>query len=88
MELYFSCLIRKRVYFRNNIRNEVFTRTTLNENISISFRPVMTEVCLAGDVEDEPGVETFPILKGESFMPKWLAVNYKHGQWLGQFGYD
>ncbi|HEX19558.1 MAG TPA: hypothetical protein ENG78_01870, partial [Acidiferrobacteraceae bacterium] len=29
MELYFSCLIRKRVYFRNNIRNEVFSRTML-----------------------------------------------------------
>ena len=88
MELYFSCLIRKRVYFRNDIKNEVFARTMLGENLSVSFRPVMTEACLAGDIEDEPGVEIFPLLKGDAFVPKWLAVNYRHGQWQGQFGYD
>ncbi|GMQ91937.1 MAG: hypothetical protein BMS9Abin11_1253 [Gammaproteobacteria bacterium] len=88
MELYFSCLIRKRVYFRNNTQNGVFARTMLGEKLSVSFRPVMTEVCLIGDIEDEPGVEIFPLLKGDAFVPKWLAVDYRHDQWQGQFGYD
>ncbi|HEX19305.1 MAG TPA: hypothetical protein ENG78_00540 [Acidiferrobacteraceae bacterium] len=88
MELYFSCLIRKRVYFRNNIRNEVFSRTMLGEKLSVSFRPVMTEACLIGDIEDEPGVEIFPLLKGDAFVPKWLTVDYRHDQWQGQFGFD
>lgn len=87
MELYFSCLIRKRVYFRNDIKHEVFARTMLDENLGVSFRPVMTEACLVGDIEDEPGVEIFPLLKGDAFVPKWLTVDYRRGQWQGQFGY-
>ena len=88
MELYFSCLIRKRVYFRNDTKNEVFARTMLAENLNVSFRPVMTEACVVGDIGDEPGVEIFPLLKGDAFVPKWLAVDYKHDQWQGQFGYN
>lgn len=52
MELYFSCLIRKSVRFKNNAysTNSSFAAPRL----LIGFRPVMTKVCRVSDVEGDP----------------------------------
>lgn len=87
LELYFSCLIRKRVNIRRQARADAIFKTAVNNFLSISFRPVMTKVCQVSDVTDEPDVEPLPIIKPERFTPNWLSLDYKNGQWLGDFGY-
>ena len=70
LELYFSCLIRKRVNIRQQPRTDAILKTTVNEFLSISFRPVMTKVCKISDVTGEPDIEPLPIIKPERFTPR------------------
>lgn len=93
MELYFSCLIRKQVRFRDAAAvsdNTTDTKhtVTLNDQLQICFRPVMTRIC-GNDYEgDEPPLTDFPIAKTRPYVPRWLHIDYRKGQWQGEFGYD
>jgi len=90
MELYFSCLLRKEIRIRESVRNnidEAFT-AQLSDNLHISFRPVMTKTCSVSSCEGEaPPLSDFPIKKPQSYVPKWLKLDFKKGEWCGDFGY-
>jgi hypothetical protein len=87
MELYFSCLLRKRVYFRATPRSDCAARANLTAQVSVSFRPVMTHVCSVREAVGEPEVETLSLVRTTEFTPKWLALDYARGAWSGEFGY-
>ena len=84
MELYFSCLIRKKVRFRENLEGEIVYVT---DQLSVRFRPVMTAVCGIDYEGDEPPLTDFPIKKPESFVPHWLKLDFKKDKWIGEFGF-
>lgn len=84
MELYFSCLIRKKVRFRESPDGELVKVT---DQLSARFLPVMTEVCGIDYDGDEPPLTDFPIKKPESFVPRWLKIDFKNGEWAGEFGF-
>lgn len=86
MELYFSCLIRKRVLFPAAPRADA-TCAQLDERVTVCFRPVMTRQCAVSGVQGSPELEAFPIRRPEAFLPKWLALDYRHGNWSGEFGF-
>ena len=90
MELYFSCLLRKEIRIREVARehtNEAFV-TELSNGLHISFRPVMTKSCSVSSCDGEkPPLTDFPIKKPESYVPKWLRLDFKKGEWCGDFGY-
>jgi len=86
MELYFSCLIRKRVLFPSAPHADA-TCAMLDERLTVCFRPVMTRQCAVSGVQDSPELEAFPIQRPDAFLPKWLALNFRHGNWSGEFGY-
>ena len=86
MELYFSCLIRKRVQFLSAIHPDAMC-ATVDERLTVCFRPVMTRHCALSDVEGTPELESFPIVRPEAFVPKWLALDYRRGVWSGEFSY-
>lgn len=86
MELYFSCLIRKQVLFHERQRQA--DSVTVNEKLSVSFHPVMTESCMIKDAEPEPVKSDFDIQRRECFTPRWLKLDYKKGNWLGEYGYQ
>jgi len=89
MELYFSCLIRKQVRFRDAaIDANDDTSTPLNEHLQIRFRPVMTRACGKDYEGDEPPLTDFPITNEQAYVPRWLRIDYRRGQWLGEFGYE
>ena len=85
MELYFSCLIRKKVRFYEQRRSD--DCVNVMENLDVQFRPVMTAVCGRDYEGDEPPLTDFPIAKPDAFVPHWLSIDFKHGEWLGEFGY-
>lgn len=87
MELYFSCLLRKRVYFRTEARADVAAQARLNERVTVSFRPVMTKACSVREAEGAPELETFPLKRVAAFTPHWLALDYRAGRWTGDFGF-
>jgi hypothetical protein len=57
------------------------------ERLRVSFRPVMTSVCGKDYEGDEPPLTDFPIVKPHAYVPHWLRIDYRHGQWQGEFGY-
>ncbi len=90
MELYFSCLLKKEIRIRETAReevNEAFT-AKLSDNLYFSFRPIMTKSCSIESCDGEkPATSDFPIEKPQSYVPKWLTLDYKKGEWCGDFGY-
>ena len=90
MELYFSCLLRKEIRIRETLReklDEAFS-AQLSDVLHISFRPVMTKTCsVSSCAGDKPPLSDFPIEKPQSYVPKWLKLDFKKGEWCGDFGY-
>lgn len=85
MELYFSCLIRMRVRF---LENESGGDTTpVSDKLAIRFRPVAGRRCDLHAVEGEQPLDDFPIVRRAPFVPHWLNIDYRKGQWVGRFGY-
>lgn len=84
MELLFSCLIRKAVRFPKEADPESFVSAT--PHLKVRFRPAMTKFCRISDLGDEtPPLEDFPIKKPSAFVPKQLFIDFRHGQWRGEF---
>lgn len=85
MELYFSCLIRKKVrFYQGNYAGEV---VYIDNKLGVCFRPIMTKVCSKDYEGTEPPTTDFPIHHAEKFIPKWLKIDYRHGEWMGDFGF-
>jgi len=90
MELYFSCLLRKEIRIRESVRDKIDEAFTaqLSDDLHISFRPVMTKTCSVSSCKGEaPPLSDFPIEKPHSYVPKWLKLDFKKGEWCGDFGY-
>jgi hypothetical protein len=86
MELYFSCLVRKRVYVREG--DDVGDMVAVSDNLWLRFRPVVTERCVMREVDTaNPPVKDMPMENPERFFPHWLTVDYSRGEWLAEFGY-
>jgi len=84
MELYFSCLIRFRVRFHDApVHGE---GVPWGDKLWISFRPVMTRACGTDYEGEEPPLTDFPIARPEAFVPRWLKIDYRQGEWIGAFG--
>lgn len=85
MELYFSCLIRKRVHFDVPPRGDT---AWIGQALSLSFRPVMSKGgCSVADTDPEDMLVDLPTGEPRRFVPRWLELDYRKGQWLGEFGY-
>jgi hypothetical protein len=86
MELYFSCLIRKRVRFPATPHVDA-SCVRVGETLTVCFRPVMTRACAIETVEGSPELEAFPIQRRDAFLPKWLQIDWRNGAWSGEFGF-
>lgn len=84
MELLFSCLIRKRVRFSEQVTKDA---VPASDRLSIRFHPAMTRACTLSDLEGSPPLDDFPIANPRPYIPRWLAIDYRRGQWVGEFGY-
>lgn len=86
MELYFSCLLRKRVVVRTTDQSDY--TVSISDKLKIGFRPVMTKSCSISDCNGEsPPLSDFPIVRPESYVPHWLKIDFRKGEWMGEFGY-
>ena len=86
MELYFSCLIRKQVRFGG--AREGTDAVPVREGLHVRFRPVMTQRCSVSEGGSAPPLTEFPIVNARAYMPHWLRIDYRRGEWLCEFGFD
>ena len=84
MELYFGCLIRMRVVFREHQDDPPVHRVT--DVLGIRFRPVMTQSCRLAPDGAAPPTTDFPLVEPQRFVPRWLTIDHRGGQWRGEFG--
>jgi hypothetical protein len=87
LELYFSCLLRKRVHFLAEPHSGSADCVTLSDRARLCFRPVMTRACRTDDLAGEPDTESFPLVRTAAFVPRWVALDFRRGAWSGDFGY-
>lgn len=83
MELLFSCLLRKRVYFGDAAEHS----TPVNERLAVRFRPIMTRHCSVSEDGGLPPSDDFPLANPRPYVPNWLTIDYRRGEWAGDFGY-
>ena len=88
LEMYFSCLIRFRVVFPDRAQSDYISLKSDNNKLQIYFHPIMTKHCNIEQIRGhDPDTETFPIKQPEKFIPKWLKLDYRKQQWVGEFGF-
>lgn len=83
MELLFSCLLRKRVYFGE----DTDASTPVEGRLAVRFKPIMTRRCSVAEGGAHPPSERFPLENPRPYVPNWLAIDYRRGEWVGEFGY-
>jgi len=86
MELFFSCLIRLRVRFYE--QDTAASATPFTPQLAVRFRPVMSRSCDLHAVQGKSPLEDFPIVKRAPYVPHWLHLDFKKGEWVGEFGYQ
>ncbi len=89
VELYFSCLVRKQLRFCaiNSPPDNDVQYARVMPGFFAGFRAVATQQCRIRDVGDKPPVETMPVHKPERFVPDWIKIDYRAGQWIGEYGF-
>jgi hypothetical protein len=85
MELYFSCLTRLRVRFYDGDLDASATR--VSERLAVRFRPVMSQRCDLHEVAGKPQLMDAPLARRASFVPHWLRLDFRKGEWHGEFGH-
>lgn len=85
MELLFSCLIAK--YVRFNEVNAPVNGVAVTDNLTVCFSAMMSQSCdIAGSRDFE--TETFAVKNSHRYVPHWLEIDYRSGEWQGEFGYS
>lgn len=83
MQLYFSCMVKKRVLFHDETDHET---VTVNEQLKVLFRPVQSLKCSPEEfAENHPVKQEFKTLAAVKMKPKSLEIDFKKGQWVGEY---
>ena len=86
LELLFSCLIRKKTYFIPSPHQDSLLLDAHISSVQVWFRAVGSKTC---SITDQPiqDLQTFPLKRTDAFIPRWLSLDYRKGEWVGDFGY-
>ncbi len=90
MELFFSCLVRKRLRWDTAALDGTFLPTGPgHDKLRVWFHPVVSQHCAlpAGDDLDALPLQDFPLMRKEAFTPRWLRLDYRGGVFVGDFGW-
>jgi len=85
MQLYFSCVLKKRVLFHATSELET---TDVGSSMKIAFRPIQAAAC-----DPEEFANNYPVGRvletpaATKMMPSKLRIDFRKGQWEGEIGY-
>ncbi len=85
MQLYFSCVVKKRVLFHDRVE---FETQVVNDHLQIAFRPIEAARC-----DPEEFARNYPVGRvldttaAGKMTPSWIGVDFRQGRWKGEFGY-
>jgi len=100
IQVYFSCLLGKRLAFYTNqpqngawqVEADLFSSMLeesqqLTDKIFIRFNTVMTKDCPVSDYIGPPPVSDFKISNLKPYVPSWLNIDFNNDKWLGEYGW-
>jgi hypothetical protein len=100
VQIYFSCLLGKRLAFysdtemngawrvdKKTFSSMVNDAEQLTENIYVRFNTVMTKACPVSDYIGPPPVTDFIISNQKPYVPSWLNIEFNKGEWSGEYGW-
>ncbi|GMR16265.1 MAG: hypothetical protein BMS9Abin31_0584 [Gammaproteobacteria bacterium] len=85
LQLYFTCVVQKRVVFHEHT---VLDTITVNPRLEIAYHTVQSDACDPVEFADTHPVKKELKSKGAlSMRPSILKIDYKNGEWLGDFSF-
>ena len=100
IQVYFSCLLGKRLAFYTDqpidgtwqLQTEEFyellkSAQSLTDNIHVRFNAVMTKACSTSDYIGPPPVTDFDIKNKKPYVPCYLNIDFDNGVWSGEYGW-
>ena len=85
LQLYFSCVVKKRVVFHHSAD---FATTRVNDRLEIAFRPIASAVCdpreFAAHFPAGKDLSTGPAAR---MIPRSVEIDFRAGRWEGRFAY-
>ena len=83
MQIYFSCVVQKRVLFHD--QTDDATRD-VNQKLKLLLRPVEAESCDPLEfAKHHPVSHEYTSTAAKNFRPSELRIDYKSGNWSGEF---
>ena len=83
MQLYFSCVVKKRVLFSEQAE---FATTTVDDNFQVAFHPVESASCDPIEfAKNFPAKREFDSISAKKMHPRLLKIDYKQNNWQGEF---
>jgi hypothetical protein len=85
LQLYFTCVVQKRVLFHETTNLETITA---NPNLKISYHTVQSNACEPVEfAEKHPVKKELNSKAALSMRPSIFKIDYKDGQWIGDFSF-
>lgn len=83
MQLYFSCVVKKRVLFTEQADFKV---VPVNNNLSVAFHPVESASCDPIEfAKNFPARRELDSVSAKKMRPRSLKIDYKNNTWQGEF---
>ena len=85
LQLYFTCVVQKRVVFHEQTDLETITA---NPNLKIAYHTVQSNACDPVEFADKHPVKKELNSKGaKSMRPSLFKIDFKKGEWIGDFSF-
>lgn len=86
LQLYFSCVVKKRVLFHD--RAVQLDCVGVNDRIELAFQPIASAACDPQTfAASYPQAKNLSAGKASSMVPRTVEIDYRQGNWEGQFHY-
>jgi hypothetical protein len=85
LQLYFTCVVQKRVVFHEHTDLESIT---VNPNLKIAYHTVQSNACDPVEfAEKHPVKKELDSKAAKSMRPSLFKIDYKNGEWSGEFSF-
>ena len=85
LQLYFTCVVQKRVVFH---RRAEFDTVVVNNRLEIAFRPIASAVCDPREFAlNHPAGEDLSQGVAARMIASTVEIDYRQGNWEGHFSY-
>ena len=85
LQLYFTCVVQKRVNFHEQTKLKTITA---NSNLKIAYHTVQSNACDPVEFAEKHPVKKELNSKGANSMrPSLFKIDFKNGEWTGDFSF-